>query len=135
MRSFRGLLRNYCTLLLLIIVLLFVDYRDPLLWCLNLVVSCAQANDPTIERIITPRIALTTAEYYAYECGKHVLVILTDMSSYADALREVSISTSFFSIPSPDLYCDWFSTFLSTLPVTDCALKCEVHVYLLLKSM
>ena len=48
------------------------------------------ANDPTIERIITPRIALTTAEYLAYECGMHVLVILTDMSSYADALREVS---------------------------------------------
>lgn len=51
--------------------------------------SSSQANDPTIERIITPRIALTTAEYLAYECGKHVLVILTDMSSYADALREV----------------------------------------------
>ncbi|KAM0873055.1 hypothetical protein ACQ4PT_038312 [Festuca glaucescens] len=49
------------------------------------------ANDPTIERIITPRIALTTAEYLAYECGKHVLVILTDMSSYADALRESAI--------------------------------------------
>lgn len=48
------------------------------------------ANDPTIERIITPRIALTTAEYLAYECGYHVLVILTDMTSYADALREVS---------------------------------------------
>jgi V-type H+-transporting ATPase subunit B len=48
------------------------------------------ANDPTIERIITPRIALTTAEYLAYEKGYHVLVILTDMSSYADALREVS---------------------------------------------
>jgi V-type H+-transporting ATPase subunit B len=53
----------------------------------------SQANDPTIERIITPRIALTTAEYYAYECGKHVLVILTDMSSYADALREVKVFT------------------------------------------
>ncbi|KAL7064142.1 hypothetical protein AAHC03_04733 [Spirometra sp. Aus1] len=48
------------------------------------------ANDPTIERIITPRIALTTAEYLAYQCEKHVLVILTDMSSYAEALREVS---------------------------------------------
>eukprot|EP01060_Flectonema_neradi_P029287 TRINITY_DN4000_c4_g1_i1.p1 TRINITY_DN4000_c4_g1~~TRINITY_DN4000_c4_g1_i1.p1 ORF type:complete len:519 (+),score=116.69 TRINITY_DN4000_c4_g1_i1:46-1557(+) len=48
------------------------------------------ANDPTIERIITPRLALTTAEYLAYDCGLHVLVILTDMSSYADALREVS---------------------------------------------
>lgn len=47
------------------------------------------ANDPTIERIITPRIALTTAEYLAYDCGYHVLVILTDMTSYADALREV----------------------------------------------
>ena len=43
-----------------------------------------------IERIITPRIALTTAEYLAYQCDKHVLVILTDMSSYAEALREVS---------------------------------------------
>lgn len=53
--------------------------------------SSSQANDPTIERIITPRIALTTAEYLAYECGKHVLVILTDMSSYADALREVTL--------------------------------------------
>lgn len=49
------------------------------------------ANDPTIERIITPRLALTTAEYYAYQLEKHVLVILTDMSSYADALREVGL--------------------------------------------
>lgn len=49
------------------------------------------ANDPTIERIITPRIALTLAEYLAYEQGMHVLVILTDMTSYADALREVSL--------------------------------------------
>ncbi|RXG58421.1 V-type proton ATPase subunit B [Armadillidium vulgare] len=48
------------------------------------------ANDPTIERIITPRLALTTAEYLAYQCEKHVLIILTDMSSYAEALREVS---------------------------------------------
>lgn len=48
------------------------------------------ANHPTIERIVTPRLALTTAEYLAYTCEMHVLVILTDMSSYADALREVS---------------------------------------------
>merc|ERR1712093_906704 len=48
------------------------------------------ANDPTIERIITPRLALTTAEFLAYSCGMHVFVILTDMSSYADALREGS---------------------------------------------
>jgi len=48
------------------------------------------ANDPTIERIITPRLALTTAEYLAYTCEKHVLVLLTDMSAYAESLREVS---------------------------------------------
>jgi V-type H+-transporting ATPase subunit B len=48
------------------------------------------ANDPTIERIITPRLALTTAEFLAYQCEMHMLVILTDMSSYAEALREVS---------------------------------------------
>lgn len=42
-----------------------------------------------IERIITPRLALTSAEFLAYQCEKHVLVILTDMSSYAEALREV----------------------------------------------
>ena len=53
------------------------------------------ASDPTIERIITPRLALTTAEYFAYQLEKHVLVILTDMSSYADALREVC--ESYFS--------------------------------------
>lgn len=52
------------------------------------------ANDPTIERIITPRLALTTAEFLAYQCEKHVLVILTDMSSYAEALREVCFGCS-----------------------------------------
>lgn len=46
----------------------------------------------SIERIITPRLALTAAEYLAYQCEKHVLVILTDMSSYAEALREVCVS-------------------------------------------
>lgn len=54
------------------------------------------ANDPTIERIITPRLALTAAEFLAYQCEKHVLVILTDMSSYAEALREVSFLEMFF---------------------------------------
>ncbi len=48
------------------------------------------ADDPSIERIITPRIALTTAEYLAYERGMHVLVILNDMTNYAEALRELS---------------------------------------------
>lgn len=52
------------------------------------------ADDPTIERIITPRLALTTAEYLAYERDLHVLVIMTDMSSYADALRQSKDSSS-----------------------------------------
>jgi V/A-type H+/Na+-transporting ATPase subunit B len=43
------------------------------------------ADDPSIERIITPRLALTTAEYLAYERGMHVLVILNDMTNYAEA--------------------------------------------------
>ena len=48
------------------------------------------ANDPAVERIATPRMALTAAEYLAFEEGMHVLVILTDITNYADALREVS---------------------------------------------
>ena len=48
------------------------------------------ANDPAIERIATPRMALTAAEYLAFHKGMHVLVILTDITNYADALREVS---------------------------------------------
>ncbi len=48
------------------------------------------ADDPTIERLLTPRLALTTAEYLAFEHGYHVLAILTDMTNYAEALREVS---------------------------------------------
>ncbi len=48
------------------------------------------ANDPAIERIATPRMALTAAEYLAFEKGMHVLVIMTDITNYADALREVS---------------------------------------------
>lgn len=50
------------------------------------------ANDPIIERILTPRCALTVAEYLAFELGMHVLVIMTDMTSYAEALREFSSS-------------------------------------------
>ena len=48
------------------------------------------ANDPAIERIATPKMALTAAEYLAYEKGMHVLVILTDITNYCEALREVS---------------------------------------------
>jgi V-type H+-transporting ATPase subunit B len=71
------------------------------------------ANDPTIERIITPRIALTTAEYLAYECGMHVLVILTDMSSYADALREVSAARE--EVPGRRGYPGYMYTDLATI--------------------
>ncbi|CAH2075814.1 unnamed protein product [Thlaspi arvense] len=75
--------------------------------------SMERANDPTIERIITPRIALTTAEYLAYECGKHVLVILTDMSSYADALREVSAARE--EVPGRRGYPGYMYTDLATI--------------------
>ena len=50
------------------------------------------SNDPIIERIITPRCALTAAEYLAFELGKQILVVMTDMTSYAEALREFSSS-------------------------------------------
>ncbi len=56
------------------------------------------ANDPVVERIITPRCALTAAEYLAFELNMHVLVILTDMTSYCEALREISSSKG--EIPS-----------------------------------
>ncbi len=56
------------------------------------------ANDPVVERIVTPRAALTAAEYLAFEHNMHVLVILTDMTSYCEALREVSSSKG--EIPS-----------------------------------
>lgn len=56
------------------------------------------ASDPVVERIVTPRCALTAAEYLAFEKNMHVLVILTDMTSYAEALREISSSRG--EIPS-----------------------------------
>ncbi|KAL1917654.1 uncharacterized protein VTP21DRAFT_4047 [Calcarisporiella thermophila] len=71
------------------------------------------ANDPTIERIITPRLALTTAEYYAYQLEKHVLVILTDMTSYADALREISAARE--EVPGRRGYPGYMYTDLSTI--------------------
>ncbi|MCH8519360.1 MAG: V-type ATP synthase subunit B [Nanoarchaeota archaeon] len=55
----------------------------------NAVLFINQADDPSVERIITPRMALTTAEYFAFEKGYHVLVILTDMTNYCEALREI----------------------------------------------
>ena len=66
-----------------------------------------------IERIITPRLALTTAEYYAYQLEKHVLVILTDLSSYCDALREVSAARE--EVPGRRGYPGYMYTDLSTI--------------------
>ncbi|CAD49154.1 vacuolar ATP synthase subunit b [Plasmodium reichenowi] len=71
------------------------------------------ANDPTIERILTPRIALTTAEYLAFEKEMHVFVILTDMSSYADALREVSSARE--EVPGRRGYPGYMYSDLSTI--------------------
>jgi V-type H+-transporting ATPase subunit B len=71
------------------------------------------ANDPTIERIITPRLALTTAEYLAYEKELHVLTIMTDMSSYADALREISAARE--EVPGRRGYPGYMYTDLSTI--------------------
>jgi V-type H+-transporting ATPase subunit B len=71
------------------------------------------AMDPTIERIITPRITLTVAEYLAYDCGRHVLCILTDMSSYADSLREVSAARE--EVPGRRGYPGYMYTDLSTI--------------------
>jgi len=71
------------------------------------------ANDPTIERIVTPRLALTCAEYFAYTREQHVFVILTDMSSYADALREVSAARE--EVPGRRGYPGYMYTDLSTI--------------------
>lgn len=71
------------------------------------------ANDPTIERIVTPRLALTTSEYLAYEREMHVLTIMTDMSSYADALREVSAARE--EVPGRRGYPGYMYTDLSTI--------------------
>jgi V-type H+-transporting ATPase subunit B len=71
------------------------------------------ANDPTIERIITPRLALTTAEHLAYEEDMHVLAILTDMTSYANALREISAARE--EVPGRRGYPGYMYTDLSTI--------------------
>ncbi|ARC85116.1 V-type sodium ATPase subunit B [Clostridium argentinense CDC 2741] len=71
------------------------------------------ANDPAVERIATPRMALTTAEYLAYEKGMHVLVIMTDITNYAEALREVSAARK--EVPGRRGYPGYLYTDLSTL--------------------
>ena len=71
------------------------------------------ANDPAIERIATPRMALTAAEYLAYEKGMHVLVILTDITNYAEALREVSAARK--EVPGRRGYPGYLYTDLATM--------------------
>ncbi len=71
------------------------------------------ANDPPIERISVPRIALTVAEYLAYERGMHILVILTDMTNYCEALREISAARK--EVPSRRGYPGYLYTDLSTI--------------------
>merc|ERR1711967_42713 len=79
----------------------------------NVVLYLNLANDPTVERIITPRLALTAAEYFAYTLEQHVVCILTDMSAYADALREVSAARE--EVPGRRGYPGYMYTDLSTI--------------------
>ena len=71
------------------------------------------ANDPAVERISTPRMALTAAEYLAFEKDMHVLVILTDITNYADALREVSAARK--EVPGRRGYPGYMYTDLATM--------------------
>ena len=71
------------------------------------------ANDPAIERIATPRMALTTAEYLAFECGMHVLVVMTDITNYCEALREVSAARK--EVPGRRGYPGYLYTDLATI--------------------
>ena len=71
------------------------------------------ANDPAVERIATPRMALTAAEYLAFDLGMHVLVILTDITNYADALREVSAARK--EVPGRRGYPGYMYTDLASL--------------------
>lgn len=71
------------------------------------------ANDPAIERIATPRMALTAAEYLAFDLGMHVLVIMTDITNYADALREVSAARK--EVPGRRGYPGYMYTDLASL--------------------
>ena len=79
----------------------------------NVVMFLNLSNDPVIERIITPRCALAAAEYLAYELDKHILVILTDMTSYCEALREFSSSKG--EIPGRKGYPGYLYSDLATL--------------------
>ena len=79
----------------------------------NAVLFLNLADDPSVERIITPRLALTTAEYLAYEQGMHVLVLITDMTNYCEALREISSARQ--EVPGRRGYPGYMYTDLSTI--------------------
>ena len=79
------------------------------------------ANDPAIERIATPRMALTAAEYLAYDLGMHVLVIITDITNYAEALREVSAARK--EVPGRRGYPGYLYTDLATMYERACRIK------------
>ncbi len=71
------------------------------------------ANDPAVERINTPRMAMTAAEYLAFECDMHVLVIMTDITNYAEALREISAARR--EVPGRRGYPGYLYTDLATI--------------------
>jgi V/A-type H+-transporting ATPase subunit B len=79
----------------------------------ELVLLLNTADDPVIERILTPRIALTVAEHLAYDLGRHVLVVAADMTSYCEALREVSAARG--EIPARHAYPGYLYSDLASL--------------------
>jgi V/A-type H+/Na+-transporting ATPase subunit B len=79
----------------------------------ELVLLLNTADDPVIERIVTPRLALTIAEYLAFTAGRHVLVVMADMTSYCEALREVSAARG--EIPARRAYPGYLYSDLASL--------------------
>ncbi|MGW7793163.1 V-type ATP synthase subunit B, partial [Streptomyces tricolor] len=79
----------------------------------DLVLLLNTADDPVIERLLTPRLALTVAEYLAFREGRHVLVVMTDMTAYAEALREVSAARG--EIPARRAYPGYLYSDLASL--------------------
>ncbi len=79
----------------------------------NLVLFLNLADDPPVERIATPRLALATAEYLAFDLGMHVLVIMTDMTNYCEALRELSVAKG--EVPSRKGYPSYLYSDLASL--------------------
>ena len=89
------------------------DTLDDRLAAGELLLLLNTADDPVIERILTPRIALTVAEHLAFELDRHVLVVLADMTSYAEALREVSAARG--ELPGRRAYPGYLYSDLATL--------------------